>query len=100
MLLKVAHVVVHDGPVLFLFGFLENDGHRFDDIIFHPFGVVNGVLYFINGGTSLTNTSLVLFFEFLNNSPLKLVNNFVELAKVLFNFSLFFLIDLSYFAQV
>ena len=92
--MEVAHVVVHDGSVLFFFGFLEDNGHRFDDIVFHSLGVVDGTLYLLDRTTSFANTSLELLFEFLDDSPLELINYFVELTEINFDFSLFFLIYL------
>lgn len=79
---------------------MEYDVHRLDNILFHPFGVSQSAIYFLDGLASLRDTSIVLFFELLEHPTFMLVDDFVEVAIVLFYFNFFFLVHLKSLGDV
>lgn len=89
--LEVGLVIVHNGTVLFLSRFTKYDVHGLNDVVLHAHGVSDGRIDAGHGLTSLVDTSLVLFLQFLDDPPLQFIDDLVELIVVFLHLGLLLL---------
>lgn len=88
---KIGLIVVHDGSKLFLPGFVEDDGHGLQYVLFHAFGVGNCGIDFACILVATFCCGFVLVFELFEHAAFVFIDDFVEMTVIFFHFCLLFL---------
>ena len=88
---KIGLIVIHDGSKLFLSGFVEDDVHGLQYILFHAFGVGYCGIDFACILVATFSCGFVLIFELFEHAAFVFIDDLVEMTVVFFHFCLLLL---------